>query len=206
MDWIKTVPKIAVREGQRNEVKIIKNGNSYALYVADQQWNILHAKSTFSLREFYSSYDLAQGNVLLSGFGFGVVAQWVASKPSVTSVTVIEKYQEVVDLFCINNTPDPKIKIVIDDIHAYKSNEQFDWAIFDHYELDVRPSKEELTQLESNLSYNNLWFWSLEYKLRDYTNWQEFRNNYSLKIPDLPKEQVLGYMETVFRKTDFLLQ
>lgn len=204
MDWIKTVPKIAIREGSKGNVSIVQNDNDFLLYIDGQKWNFVNVKSSLALREFYSSHDLAQGNVLLSGFGFGVLPQWIASKSSVTSVTVIEKYQEVVDLFCINNTLDPKIKIVIDDIHTYKSDEQFDWAIFDHYEDDIAPSKEELELINANLTYNNLWFWSLENRLFQYKDWQQFRIDYSLKIPDLPKDQVLHYMETLFKRKDFL--
>ena len=204
MDWIKTVPKIVIREGKKDNVSIVQNDNDFLLYIDGQKWNVVNVKSSLALREFYSSYDLAQGNVLLSGFGFGVLPQWIASKSSVTSVTVVEKCQEVIDLFNINNTLDPKIKIVIDDIHTYKSSEQFDWAMFDHYEDDIAHSKEELELINANLDYKNLWFWSLENRLFAYKNWQQFRNDYSLKIPDLPKEQVLHYMETIFKRTDFL--
>lgn len=206
MDWVNTVPKITIREGQIQDVKIVKDNNWYILYVGNQQWNMVHTASTFSLREWYSSYDLAEGNVLLSGFGFGILPQWIASKSNVTSVTVVEKYKEVVDLFDRHNILNPKITIVFDDIHTFKSEQIFDWAIYDHYELNIRPNKKELKELENNLTYTNLWFWSLEYRLSEHSNWQDFRNDYSLKIPDLSPEILERYTKTVSKEMGLYLR
>lgn len=203
---IKTVPKIVIREGIINDVEIKKHGPIYMLYVNDQQWMVTDTASNLELREFYSSYDLAQGKVLLSGLGFGILPQWIASKDSVESVTVIELKQEVVNLFLRHNTPNPKINIKVADIKQYQDYIEYDWAIFDHYELDKVPTKKELNYLAKNLKFDNLWFWSLERRLTQYNSWQKFRQDYGLKIPDLSLDKVLHYMETLFRQKDFPLQ
>jgi spermidine synthase len=203
---IKSVPKIVIREGSINNVSIIEHNKSYVLFVDGQQWMLVNTKTNVELREFYSSYDLAEGNVLLSGFGFGILPQWISSKESVKSVTVIESSQEVIDLFKINNTLNPKIKIVISDIRQYQDDNLYDWAIFDHYELDRIPTKEDFDLLSSNLRFDNLWFWSLELKLTKYESWQKFREELSLKIPNLPLNQVNGYIKTVFTQKEFHLQ
>lgn len=203
---IKSVPKIVIREGSIGNVSIVKDNKSYALFVDGEQWMFVNTKTNVELREFYSSYDLAEGNVLLSGFGFGILPQWIASKESVKSVTVVESSQEVIDLFNINNTLNPKIKIVISDIRQYQDDNSYDWAILDHYELERTPTKEDLDSLSKNLRFNNLWFWSLELKLTKHQSWEKFRQDLSLKIPNLPLDQVKDYVKTVFTQKEFLLE
>lgn len=203
---IKSVPKIVIREGSVGKVSILKDDKSYALFVDGEQWMFVNTKTNVELREFYSSYDLAEGNVLLSGFGFGILPQWIASKESVKSVTVVESSQEVIDLFNANNTLNPKIKIVISDIRQYQDDNSYDWAIFDHYELNRIPTKEDFDLLSTNLNFKNLWFWSLELKLTQYQSWQKFRQDLSLKIPSLPLDQVKSYVKTVFTQKEFHLE
>ena len=48
-------------------------------------------------KQFYSHYYLAYGHVICTGLGFGTREQWIASKPEVTKVTVLEKYKEVIE-------------------------------------------------------------------------------------------------------------
>lgn len=191
---IKSVPKIVIREGSIGNVEIKKIKYEYQLLVDNVRWMFTNTISAQEVKEFYSSYDLAEGDVLLSGFGFGILPQWIASKDSVKSVTVVEMSEEVVELFKINNTLDSKIKIVVSDIRKYKDNSLYDWAIFDHYEADRVPSKKDLDLLSNNLNFNNLWFWSLEEKLEDYSDWQEFRKDYSLKLPNLTNDKLKEYL------------
>lgn len=202
---ISSIPKITIRDGILNDTQIVKDSHFYQLLINNEQWMKVNTKGDLELREFYSSYDLAYGNVLLSGFGFGILPLWISTKPNVNKVTVVEFNKNVVDLFLRFNNLDHKINIEIYDIHNFKSQDKYDWLILDHYEGNKKPTKEELSLLTKNLEFQNLWFWSLEYLLTECTSWQEFREKYSFKIPDLPKEQVLRYMENLFRHRDFHL-
>lgn len=201
---IKTVPKIKIREGISGNVEIKKYGKTYNLYIDGLRWMMVDTKSSREVREFYSSYDLAEGSVLLSGFGFGILPQWLASKDSVTDITVVEFNENVVDLFLRYNTLDPKIKIHIADIRKYKDIHIYDWTILDHYEYDRVPTKEELSLIESNINFHNLWFWSIEDKLQDYTNWEDFRIDYSLKLPQLGNSKLKEYMKILRYKENLL--
>lgn len=192
---IKSVPKIKIREGSIGKAEIKKDKETYTLFVDNLQWMKVITSSPREIKEFYSSYDLATGSILLSGFGFGILPQWLASKDSVTDITVVEYSKDVIDLFLCHNVLDPKISIKISDIREYKDNHHYDWAIFDHYELDRIPTKEDLSLLESNLSYDKLWFWSLENNLQRYKSWQDFKNDYSQKLPDLDKNKLKEYLE-----------
>lgn len=202
---VKSIPKIVIREGILNDTQIVKNDFTYRLLVNDLQWMAAQTNSTIELRELYSSYDLSEGNVLLTGFGFGILPQWIAQKPEVTSLTVVEINEDVVNLFLRFNKLNPKIKIVISDITQYKDDIDYDWVILDHYEEDRMPTKDKLTQITNNLKCSNLWFWPLELLLTKYSSWEQFRKDYSMKIPDLPKNQILDYMETIFKHREFPL-
>jgi spermidine synthase len=199
---IKSVPKIVIREGSIGSTKITKSGNHYELLTNDERWMLVNTTSKQELNEFYSSYDLAEGNVLLSGFGFGILPQWIASKESVKSVTVVELNQEVIDLFLLHNSLDPKIKIVVSDVRNYHDDTLYDWAIFDHYEADRVPTKQDLDLLSNNLNFKNLWFWSLEEKLQNYASWSSFKSDYSSKLPDLDISTLEGYMDVLRYKVN----
>jgi spermidine synthase len=203
---IKSVPKIVIREGSINNVSIVKNNTFYYLLVDNEQWMYLDTSANIQLREFYSSYDLAENNVLLSGWGFGILPQWIASKESVKSVTVVEKNKEVIDLFLLHNSINPKIKIVVSDIRKYHDNTFYDWAIFDHYELERVPTKEDFDLLSNNLNFKNLWFWSIEKNILQENSFQKVRQEFSIKIPNLSLNQVNNYMKTLFTQKDFLLE
>jgi hypothetical protein len=200
---IKTVPKIVIREGISGNTEIKKDGKTYNLFIDGLRWMMVDTKSSREVREFYSSYDLASGSVLLSGFGFGILPQWLSSKDSVTDITVVEYSKDVVDLFLRHNTLNSKIDIKIMDINTYQDGHCYDWVILDHYELDRVPTKENLSVIEENINFNNLWFWSLEEKLQDYTNWEEFRNSYSLKLPKLDNSKLNEYFK-LLRYKEFL--
>jgi spermidine synthase len=201
---IKSVPKIVIREGSIGSTKITKSGNHYELLTNDERWMLVNTTSKQELNEFYSSYDLAEGNVLLSGFGFGILPQWIASKESVKSVTVVELNQEVIDLFLLHNSLNPKIKIVVSDIRNYHDDTLYDWAIFDHYEAARVPTKQDFDLLSNNLNFKNLWFWSLEDKLENYTSWSSFKSDYSSKLPDLDISKLERYMNLLKYKVNLL--
>lgn len=114
------LPLPIIKQSITGRAKIIEYKNMYRLYIGAKQWMALDMNNKNEINEFYSSYDLSYGDVLLSGLGFGILAQWIASKPEVKSVTVVEFSQDVVDMFLKNNKLHEKIKLVVEDIGLYK--------------------------------------------------------------------------------------
>ena len=77
----------------------------------------------------------ASGNVLLAGLGTGVFPELSLNNQNITSVTVVEISQEVIDLVLqkkphLNN---PKIKIINADFFEYakQTTDKFDWILGD---------------------------------------------------------------------------
>ena len=221
---IKTVPPIAIKSGKSGNVEIIEFGNANILLIDGKQYMVAKKNTDTEIRELYSSYDLAKGNVLITGFGFGILALWLASKPEVTSVKVLDWSQDVVDLFLKNNTLPDKVSVEITDAKTYKTNKFYDCILLDHFQDTIPPTPEELQQISNNIpNHNIMWFWSLEnrllveYHLEELTagkycevnvmkHWEDFKQKYKLRFPDITQEKLKEYIGTWFRCKDYLLR
>ena len=166
---IETFPKVNVKETEYKNISIKlvpTKPKTYVLYNKGLRWFFYDTYTNLALKEFYSSYDLAHGKVLMSGFGFGLLACWVASKPEVESVTVIEYSKDVYDVFLQNNILPEKIKVIISDVSEYKTDEFFDCVLLDHYEQETTDwFFKDIQKISKNIPNHNLiWAWSLEEK------------------------------------------
>lgn len=65
-------------------------------------------------------YSKANGHVLIAGLGIGMVLLAIQDKPEVTKITVVEKYQEVIDMVAPQLPLNEKVEIVQSDIFDYK--------------------------------------------------------------------------------------
>lgn len=74
----------------------------------------------------------ANGDVMIAGLGIGLVIRNIIDKPEVRSVTVYEKYQDVIELVG-PKLQHPKLRIVQADILEYKpaKDELYDVIYFD---------------------------------------------------------------------------
>lgn len=92
----------------------------------------------------------ANGHVLIAGLGVGLIVYNILSKPSVTKITIVEKYQDVIDLVAPHFT-DPRIEIVCADIMEH----QFDKAVkFDTIYFDIWPTIDEDNLLQIRTLHN----------------------------------------------------
>lgn len=73
----------------------------------------------------------AKGNVLVSGLGLGMYLQNIKDKEEVTSITVIEKSKEVIELIAKYFKDCQKIKIINEDIFNYTPDIKFEFAFLD---------------------------------------------------------------------------
>lgn len=88
--------------------------------------------------------ELAQkafGDVLVAGYGLGILPKFLIKNPKVKSVTTIEKYKEVIEKMKEFN----KIygKIIISDFYDFPENQKFDCIIGDIWpDIDAKFLKE----------------------------------------------------------------
>ncbi len=83
-------------------------------------------------------FENATGDVLIGGLGIGFCHQKLIDNPDVTSVTIVEKYQEVVDLVWEHCPKDDRFSLVVADIEEWEPSEgtSWDYAWFDTWLID----------------------------------------------------------------------
>ena len=137
------------------------NVSYWQLTMDGVQWMALD-ESHSSSRQVYSHYKLAKGHVICTGLGFGTREQWLASKPEVTKITVLEKFKEVIDYHkdIVTKWSD-KIEIINCDANDYKGS--CDFLSIDHYEYDdVLRILDSIKTVCNNITCESAWFWMLE--------------------------------------------
>lgn len=87
--------------------------------------------------------ERARGDVLSLGFGLGFILQLLMQNPAVTSITVIEKEQEILDLVASQLELGGKVRIVLGDALEWTPDMVFD-VIYD----DCDYSAEDIERVE----------------------------------------------------------
>jgi hypothetical protein len=77
--------------------------------------------------------ERAHGDMLIAGLGLGMILHPILSNPEVNSLTVIEKYPDVIDLISPTLPRDPRLRVITDDIFTWSppSNARYDLIWFD---------------------------------------------------------------------------
>ncbi len=77
--------------------------------------------------------ERAHGDMLIAGLGLGMILHPILSNPEVNSLTVIEKYPDVIDLISPTLPRDPRVRVITDDIFTWgpPSNARYDVIWFD---------------------------------------------------------------------------
>jgi hypothetical protein len=222
----KSIPEVTITPEKIGDFSITKEGNVFYLRKDKAQLMQLNVKSMREYKEQYACYDLAYGDVLITGLGFGMLATWLASKPEVTSVRVIEFYQEVVDLFASSNQISDKVTIEFGDAKNYVTNSKFDCVFLDHFPDHSSESiYDEVMSISKNIpNHSTLWFWSLEkWYLENYYNfdysvftiappdlesvnlyeqWQRF--SLDISVPTIPVLDRLKLKEYLYTYTNYI--
>lgn len=230
----KTVPRFNIKEASLGPVDIKYDSNAFVLYNKGDQWMVFNHKQHDEIKEMWSSYDLAYGDVLVSGLGFGILALWLCSKPEVTSVTVVEISNEVIEIFKQSNSIPDKLTIINEDILSFGTNKKYDSLLLDHYErqnFDWR--LKNMKEICEKIEHDVFWAWSLEqvftmkecgldarkiinvptentifkYKPDFSQKWHEFVSKYfpnEKVLPMIELGKINEYIYTYFNKQDLL--
>jgi hypothetical protein len=225
---IETLPKFNIIPTTLNNIRVDFDGNSnYSLFSEESLWMTYSSHNNISIKQMYSSYDLAYGDVLVSGLGFGIFALWLADKKEVKTVTVYEISQDVIDIFLKNNLIPKNLIIKNGNINDLISKTHYDCILLDHYELEPLQYRiDNMSIISKNIpNHEVIWFWSLEsiftefsygftydqlygsflyYNLVDfYQEWESFRSNV-LKVSTIPKLSQYKINEYVYTYYDRL--
>lgn len=167
-----SVPSFVIKEASSGDIKIVDLGKRFVLYENNEEW-MSYLKNDYVIKQLYSSYDLAHGNVIISGLGFGILALWICSKPDVISVTVIEASEDIIKLFKDSNIIPDKLNIINADIRKYNTDKKYDGMFLDHYEKEnLNFILDDIKKISSRIKHNYMWSWPLEkiYLFKMYAN------------------------------------
>lgn len=145
------------------DIEYDEKAQEYTLRYKGVQWmqtnkDFLHPKDVF-----YSQYDVAHGNVFITGLGFGILTKAVSEKPEVTSVTVLELEQDVIDAFFLNNSLNSKVEIIQGDASKYESDVKYDCLLPDHYELQsIDWIIKDMNSIAKRVKHDVFWPWPIE--------------------------------------------
>ena len=92
--------------------------------------------TTHEYAEHQPLWDNATGDVLIGGLGIGFVNQKLIDNPAVTSVTIVEKYQEVIDLVWKYCPKDDTITLIHADIETWEPTGHYHVGWFDTWLSD----------------------------------------------------------------------
>lgn len=100
-------------------------------------------------REHQWLWDNATGDVLIGGLGIGLCNAGLISNPNITSITIIEKSQDVINLVWPHCLKDNRFNLVHADIETWTppQDSQWDIAWFDTWCTDNTLSSQEYKEL-----------------------------------------------------------
>lgn len=164
------MPKIVPGTYGEVDILLIQNDTSYLLEKQGIPWMCTDIDYLYAKDTSHSQYDLAYGNVLVTGLGFGILTKALSEKPEVTSVTVVEIEQDVIDAFLLNNTLNSKVSIVQGDATKYTSDLKYDCLLPDHYESQSMSWRiKDMNDIAKRIKHDVFWPWSIEEMFLEHT-------------------------------------
>ncbi|MEM2121635.1 MAG: YkgJ family cysteine cluster protein [Candidatus Woesearchaeota archaeon] len=107
-------------------IKIIKYKNNKFLFINDYLW-MWDTPQEREIQKFLA--DKAFGDVLVVGYGFGILTKFVSLNPRVKSVTTVEKFKEIIEK--IKSFDKIYGNIIISDFYDLPENKKYDCVIGD---------------------------------------------------------------------------
>jgi hypothetical protein len=145
------------------EIRIRQDNSFYILEHRGVPWMSTDVDLICAKDLLYSQYDLAYGNVLVTGLGFGILTKALSEKPEVVSVTVVELEKDVIDAYVLSNTLNDKVTIVQGDASTYTSDIKYDCLLPDHYELQsLNWRVADMNGIAKRVNHDVFWPWSIE--------------------------------------------
>lgn len=133
-----------------NKTHVLKT-KSYAWLVDKQiSWMSTREPEIESNHEFVMN---ATGDVLIGGFGMGLILHPLLCMPHVRSITIIEKSRDIIDLFKYFYVSE-KLRVVNADIFSWTTQDMFDTIYFDIWLASEPDYIEQMAHLKARFSPN----------------------------------------------------
>ena len=115
-----------------------ENHSNYCVLIKDNCPMPIMQDSEGEYREHQWLWDNATGNVLIGGLGIGMVNEFLINAPNISSVTIIENSQDVIDLVWPYCAKDSRFTLIKADIETWTppANSHWDIMWFDTWITD----------------------------------------------------------------------
>jgi hypothetical protein len=103
-----------------------------------------------------SLWDNMSGHILIGGLGLGMVNHKLILEPNVLSVTIVEKYQEVIDLVWDHCPKDSRFTLVHADVHSWIPDKSYNLGWFDTWGAELPYESLETYKSRINTKYGSV--------------------------------------------------
>ena len=118
--------------------------NYTVLLREDQSLSVMQDSFT-EYEEHQWLWGHATGDILITGLGLGFVNEWLIKAPGITSVTIIEKHQDVIDLVWDHCAKDERFTLIHDDADTWDIPDGSNWdCVWLDHEISGISQMEEL--------------------------------------------------------------
>lgn len=169
--------------------------------ILSENSNVWMSVTPLEIDSHWVPIKLAKGRVCVGGLGLGYYIQNIIDKEEVNEIIVYEINKDVIELYNKSFKPNPKVKIINDDIFSMKL-ESFDFVYVDIYPtLFDSEAIQHMRLLTSQNNIGTYHFWGMEGYV--YTALEKYSLSGLYHI--LNTEHMLTILELLqyFEKSDF---
>jgi len=148
------------KENMLYNLRAVRDGGDM-FYIYDGRYIRLHvdgilmmSDTNLELSSNYGFVSKSNGDILIAGLGLGVIIRNILDKQNINSITVIEKYQDVIDLVAPKFN-DNRIKYICDDIFTWRPHKgiKYDTIYFDIWPTINTDNLIEIKKLHNIFKY-----------------------------------------------------
>jgi hypothetical protein len=155
-DWRISTFELTDEQIGLSNLRAIRDGNPEMVVLPGTYRRLTHktrgvvmSNTPMEIRTCKEAYWNAEGHVLVSGLGMGMLLEALLSKIAVISVTVVEIEQDVIDLVAPHFANEPRVTIVHADAHAFlpPAGTKYDYAWHDIWDNMSAENLQDMAKL-----------------------------------------------------------
>lgn len=164
-DWRVETFTVSEEDAKMTRMRAMFSGSRDAEVPAGTYKRLMHghdvvmSNTPMEVRTNATFIRKATGDVLINGLGLGMVLTAILKKPEVTSVTVVEIAEEVIELVGPTFRHDPRVTIVHADATTYqpKKGQTFDAVWHDIWTFITADNLDEMKTLHRKYGRRTQW-------------------------------------------------
>jgi len=130
---------------QGERIRLVYEDGLFKLY--DNLFNFCVMSNSIQEKELcLNIIEHSFGEVLIAGFGIGLIVLPIMNKIEVESIEIVELQKEVIDLISTQLTLNDKVKIINDNIYSYIPEKKYDTIYVDTVSVEMCNDREKIVR------------------------------------------------------------